>query len=336
MREKKWGLLLPGLVLLLLVSLLAFSCAKQQTTPGETKTLRVGICLPLSGPCAAWGIPFRNGAALVADMRNAEGGLQIGNDRYIVELYEQDSKFTAEGAATATRNLLERSKVDLIYGSLSTAELVAELGITEPARILVVHAAAGDETISKASEIRYAFRAWVSYDHTFPALLGWVSKTYPLAKNIALLNPNIESSWSGDELAKKVAASLGMSVVYNDYFEEGTQDFTPFLVKALAAKPDFLLNTATSTPDWGLMMKQARDLGYEGLFLDIHMLDITGLTPIAGADVVEGMIGIGDVSVGPSVKQGTGLCRRVYPEVRRVERLRTGPAASVRCYVPSL
>ncbi|MGD0916682.1 MAG: ABC transporter substrate-binding protein [Thermodesulfobacteriota bacterium] len=286
--------------LTIVIVLLLIPCSK-----AGAKTLKVGIVLPLSGPVAKWGVSFRNGAVLLAEMINAKGGLNIGKDKYLIELPEQDDKFTAEGAATAARSLIERDKVNLIYGGIGTHLVLAIAQVAEPAHIITLHCAGANEAIAKAKGNRYTFRGYICYNETYPGLLGWVAKTHPQAKSIALLGLNYESSWFGHELIGKLAPGLGMSVVYNEYYEGGTKDFTPFLVKALAAKPNIMFNTSSPTPDWALIMKQARQLGFEGLFMESHPPSLSELTPIAGKEVVEGIIGVGDATSGPMATQGT-------------------------------
>lgn len=307
--KKYYILLVLSLAAIIVAGFLLTACAKPSPTPTPTakpsptpKTLKLGVILPLSGPVAKWGIPFRNGAALLAKMINDGGGLHIGGDTYFIKLIEQDDKFTADTAATAARSLIERYKVDLIYGSIGSHVQVAIQEVSEPAGVICLHAAAADKTLKGK---HYSFRGYLSYYETYPGLLRWVSKTYPEAKRIALLGLNYESSWYGHELVEKFAPRVGMSVVYNQYYEGGTKDFTPFLVKALATKPDIFFNTSSPSPDWALIMKQARELGYKGLFMESHPPAIGELVPIAGKDVVEGEIGVGYATSGPMASEAT-------------------------------
>jgi branched-chain amino acid transport system substrate-binding protein len=291
---------IPPIFLTIVIVFLLVPCSK-----AEAKNLKVGIVLPLSGPVAKWGVSFRNGAGLLAEMINAKGGLNIGKDKYLIQLLEQDDKFTAEGAATAARSLIERDKVNLIYGSIGTHVSLAIAQVAEPAHVITLHSAGADDTIAKAKGNRYTFRGYICYNETYPGVLKWVAKTYPKTKKIALLGLNYESSWFGHELIGKLAPGSGMSVVYNEYYEGGTKDFTPFLVKALAAKPDLFFNTSSPSPDWALIMKQARELGFKGFFAESHPPMLPEYIPISGKEPVEGLIGVGDAISGPMVKQAT-------------------------------
>src|SRR5205807_2614260 len=62
----------------------------------------------------------------------------------------------------------------------------------------------------------------------------------------------------------KALKGLGFEVVADEYYERGTKDFYPILTKLLASKPDMLDVAAAPAGEGGLILKQARELGFKG------------------------------------------------------------------------
>ena len=105
-----------------------------------------------------------------------------------------------------------------------------------------------------------------------------------------------------------------MQVVYDDYFEGGTKDFDPFLLRALAKKPDMFFNTASPGATWGLIMKQARNLGFKGFFFESHPPAVTEDMEIAGKEAIQGLIGFGYPTSGKLAPKGLKMFRSKYTE----------------------
>jgi branched-chain amino acid transport system substrate-binding protein len=66
---------------------------------------------------------------------------------------------------------------------------------------------------------------------------------------------------SHDERAYEKA---GIKVVFKDFYERGTQDFLPILTRVVAVKPDIIDFDGSTPADSGVILKQARQIGYAG------------------------------------------------------------------------
>ncbi len=272
------------------------------------KEFKVGCALAFSGPLAFVGNGFRNGAQIAADYFNDKGGLNVGGEKYIIKLYEADSKYTSEGGTTAARRLVDADKVNMVLGEISTPGTLGVLSVTEPAKILTLHTAAAAETLKNRP---YAFRSYISYYESFPGIFKWVAKNRRI-KRLALLDIDDESAHYGHDLIKKVCQRVGIEVVYDDYYPAGTKDMGPFILKALTKKPDAFYNCASSGAYWGLLMKQARDLGFEGLFAESHPPTPTQTGEIAGIENMQGLIGYGYATEGELTPEGIRRFKAEY------------------------
>jgi branched-chain amino acid transport system substrate-binding protein len=77
--------------------------------------------------------------------------------------------------------------------------------------------------------------------------------------------------------------------VSKEFFERSVTDFNPVLLRVLAQKPDIISVNASPAGSVGLIIKQARELGFKGRFIHIGQVDTAVVSNIAGKANVEGM-----------------------------------------------
>jgi branched-chain amino acid transport system substrate-binding protein len=307
MKQKEF----PYIGLVCLAVVLTFLLSLPMPAISAQKEYKVGCALAFSGPLAFVGNGFRNGSQIAADYFNNKGGLKIGKDMYVIKLIDADNKYTSDGGTTAARRLVDADKVNMVVGGISTPDTLGVLSVTEPAKILTLHTAAADETLSKKYGRHYAFRSYISYNEAFPGALKYLANVRKV-KRLALLDIDDESGHFGHELMKKLSTKVGIEVVYNDYFPAGVKDMGPFILNAMGNKPDAFFNCASSGAYWGLLIKQARDLGFKGLFAESHPPTPKQTGEIAGMPNVQGMVGFGYASEGKLAPEGVMKFRSDY------------------------
>src|SRR4051812_17189903 len=74
----------------------------------EGYVLRIGVLGVMSGPAAAWGLVSKYCAQATAEMYNEAGGVEIGGDRYRVEIACFDDRMDPALAAEGARRLTEQ------------------------------------------------------------------------------------------------------------------------------------------------------------------------------------------------------------------------------------
>lgn len=278
----------------------------------EDKEFKIGLNLAFSGSAGAWGKIFSQGDQTVAEYYNSKGGLKIGSDTYKIVLVEADNKFTPEGATSAAQRLIEKDKVNLMHGAITTQDTLGSQEVTEPAKMISMNTGAADEVINAKDGKKYSYRAYISYTETFPAMMKWYMKRFPGKTRVALLDHNYDSAWRAHELMRKLSAKLGFEIVYDEYYEAGTKDFFPFLSKAMTKNPDLIMNLASPPPEYALRIKQARQLGFKGQFMECHPLEIDNMAPIAGAENLEGIIGYDYIIEGSGSNEKTIAFKKAY------------------------
>lgn len=56
------------------------------------ETLKIGVIAPLTGAGAAWGTAAKVAAEIVGDAANAQGGLDVGGTKHMVEVIAYDDQ----------------------------------------------------------------------------------------------------------------------------------------------------------------------------------------------------------------------------------------------------
>jgi branched-chain amino acid transport system substrate-binding protein len=129
------------------------------------------------------------------------------------------------------------------------------------------------------------FRNMASSDQLYQTYLTHVIDKLSL-KRVAFLGPNDEL---GKNDAKAVRAEVekvkgkGVSFVAEEYYERGAKDFGPALLRIMTQKPDLIETDGSPTGSIALIAKQARELGFQGYFLNsTAVLEAKAISDIAG------------------------------------------------------
>ena len=246
----------------------------------QAETLKIGAIAPLSGPGAPWGRALVDGVQLAVTDINKAGGLKIQGKTYKIKLIDYDDKYTGAGGVQAANRLISVDHVKIIFGSISSASVLAFTPITQKAKVLVLCNSYSKKVVHPGNT--YAFRIIQTSTESATALIPYVLKKHPNIKRVALLGPNDES---GQDLSANDIAQYkkqGCEVVYSEFYERSQKDFYPQLTKILGKKPDLIDTSASSPGTAGLIVKQARGLGYKGLFITTSGFFVKQVVGVAG------------------------------------------------------
>ena len=108
----------------------------------------------------------------------------------------------------------------------------------------------------------------------------------------------------------------GVQFVGEEYYERGAKDFGPALLRLIAQKPDIIDTDGSPTGSIALIAKQARELGYNGYFVNsTAVLEAKAISDIAGK---AGDNIIAAAHLGEPADEALHRARRAAPEeVRR-------------------
>jgi branched-chain amino acid transport system substrate-binding protein len=267
---------------LLIILLFGFSQAPAQ------EAMKLGVIAPLSGTGAGWGLALRAGAELASDDTNAKGGLEVAGKKYKIQVIPYDDKYQGQAAADAANRLIFMDKVKFIIGPMGSAAGLAAQEITEANKVLFV----GNSFTTKflGAKKLYSFRTTMTMAEFSLPMLKFLKEKYPNAKRMAILGPNDETGYEVSGFNLKAHEAVGHEIVFRDYFERGTVDFMPILNKVFALKPDVLNLDGSNPGDCGLIVKQARQMGYKGLIIKVGGPGTPEMLKVAGKELMEDFI----------------------------------------------
>ena len=251
--------------------------------PGDAhaqKAFKVAAIVPVSGPAAAFGLGCQRGLELAAE---DVGVFTVGGEKYKMEVVTYDTVYAPDKTVAAINRAVYNDNVK--YGVIIGAgvhppilPIIRETGFLDFA-----FAAAGKQITNPENPT--AFRIMASSDQLYQTYAVSIAEKLN-AKRIAFLGPNDEL---GKNDAKAIKAeveklkSKGVSFVGDEYYERGARDFGPALLRLIAQKPDIIDTDGSPTGSIALIAKQARELGYNGYFVNsTAVLEAKAIADIAG------------------------------------------------------
>jgi branched-chain amino acid transport system substrate-binding protein len=251
--------------------------------------LIVGTISPLTGAGAAWGWAISGGTEMAAEQINEEGGIELDGTQYRLVVERLDSEYEASGAVDAYDRLVHEMGVQVITGPLGSASALALKDRIEDDQIIAMVNSFTPEMVTEDSH--YAFRITPTNFEVAPPMWEWLDENRGDEVNqVALVAPSDETGRTGVEISSDNAAEVGVETVREEFYERGTEDFSAVVTSLLAGNPD-VIDTATSPPaDTGLIMRQARDQGFDGLFVKTGGAALPDVLAVSGEDVAEGLI----------------------------------------------
>ncbi|TDI46591.1 MAG: ethanolamine utilization protein EutJ [Acidobacteria bacterium] len=262
---------------------LVSACLSCQVHTRPRLVLRIGVLVNLSGPFAETsGQPTVDGARLAARMVNASGGLEVGGDRYEVELVIKDFPDRTDAATGAARALINQDRVDVIVGPQFSRHAIPVSTVCENARLPMVSPMSSnpETTLGK----HYVFR--LAFDDAFQARVMARFALEDLAARRAGILFNVSSTYSRNLAAlfqRTFEEGEGQIVGFEKYTGDEAASFDSQLARIAAAQPDVLyLPNLTSIVM--IQVRQARELGIDATLLGSDTWDLQLLAGLPEAE----------------------------------------------------
>jgi branched-chain amino acid transport system substrate-binding protein len=225
--------------------------------------VKIGVITPLTGAIAHSGKDHLIGAEIAADRINAAGGIRIGGKKYLLEIVALDDQYKPDLTVTALRRML--SSGIKIISTLGTGQTMAALELADQEGFLLLHISTGPSTTAKGVKLGIRIPSTMDYyaSSTADALLT----LRPQVEKVAVLWNTDPGHKAWGEIFSKTWTGHGKKIISNEGIDfRKVTDFYPILTKILPLKPDALLVITMDEP-LSLVVKQARELGYQGYFL---------------------------------------------------------------------
>ena len=269
--------LIPKIAVAAAIAVTSHLCAAQ--------TIKLGLSVPLSGAGATWGKGSEWMCSQAAKEVNAAGGVKVKGRSYQFECVAYDNKYNAAEGAKVAQALVARDEVKFVAGSIGVAPARALQSLTERSGVLMFTAAWGNSM--KGPKFPLTFSQMNSPNEIAGPLIAEIKKLHPAVKTVALLNPNDATGQETEKVAKAAWEKNGVKVLVSDWYERGTSEFQPIAAKLNAAKPDLVDLASTPPADAGLIFKELKAMGWNGVKVVEVGTGADGLLA-TGKDAVEG------------------------------------------------
>jgi len=201
---------------------------------GETP-LRIGMVDPMTGVYAAVAANEVHGARLAVEQINAKGGV-LGRP---IELLVEDSANDVGTGVQKTRKLIERDQVNFIIGDVNSGIAQAMAQVTAEKKVLHVVSGGHTDGITGKDCKWNVYRVCNTTRMEANSISDLLFTKY--GKKWHFVTPDYAFGHTLQEAAADNLKKLGGTVTGNELTPLGTSDFSAYLIKARAARPDVLL-----------------------------------------------------------------------------------------------
>ena len=224
--------------------------------PAVPEPFRIDAMDALTGVGESCGNPILSAKLLAVEEINAAGGV---NGR-MLELIPEDSKCAAQAAITAYNKLTDVDGVKIILGTTCGGAMLGVAPLAEREGVIMLSASATSPDIATAGD--YIFRTAIN-----DLQLGQDTGNTLISDGIRRLATITESTDYAEGARRTTVArfqELGGEVVAAESYASDITDFRTQLTKLINANPDAIFLAAQGEFSGGTIIKQVRDLGFEG------------------------------------------------------------------------
>jgi branched-chain amino acid transport system substrate-binding protein len=245
----------------LLVGASAFTLSLSPAAAQEP--IRIGVVLPFTGPFAKGGLEDWTAMEIARDMINEKGGI---NGRKIE--YLRGDAVNPNAAISEAERLITQDGVKITTGSFASPFAIAVSQTAERHTVLHWETVGAADTITKRG-FKYTFQVGApasrygraAVDFTRDVLAGKLGKPAKDVR-IALLWENRAFGKSVGDGVRAYAKDLGLTIVFDDSYDQFATDMTPIVQKLKDTKPDVLI-AISFLNDAVLFQRKAKELNFD-------------------------------------------------------------------------
>ncbi|MGN6086989.1 ABC transporter substrate-binding protein [Trinickia sp.] len=223
--------------------------------------LRIGMVDPLTGVYAAVAQNEVTGAKLAVEQVNAQGGI-LGRP---VELLVEDSANDVGTGVQKARKLIDRDQVTFLIGDVNSAIAQALAQVSNEKKVLHIVSGGHTDTITGTDCKWNVYRVCNTTSMEANAVANLLFSKY--GKRWHFITPDYAFGHTLQKAAAADLQKLGGTMTGNELTPLGTTDFSAYLIKARAAKPDVLL----VLPQGSDMVNCLKQIAQFGLGKDMHI-----------------------------------------------------------------
>src|SRR6185503_6232481 len=198
-----------------------------------------------------------------------------------------DDQYTGQGGKTAAERLVHQEKVKYIIGPIGSNPVLSTIEVSTPQKVLVLSNGYTPKILNNEFKAAYNFRFTLTNLEYAPNMMKWVKENLKL-KKVGILVPNDAIGQSVAPALIKLYKESGIDVVA-DFYERGSKEFSPLITRMMAAGIDGFDINFNAPGEAGLMVKQARQIGFDKTILQMGGPSVPEIIEVAGKQA-EGFI----------------------------------------------
>ena len=267
-------------ILLSLMLIQFFACAKASDTLKPGETIKMGYIAPITGDNAIYGLASK-AVQLAVDEFNEQGGIH----GFKIELFIGDSQGTANVGIPVAEELIKINKVLFLIGDSLSAVSLAIAPMADQAKVIMISPGSTNKDLPNKG--KFIFRT-IMNDSTQAIVFAKYLATVENVKTASVLY--VDNAYSKG-LAMDFWGEFekeGASVVAVEVVDPGTRDFKPQLRKIMEKKPE-VLYLPNYTADIAAMIKQAKEIGLKAKIYSTESFATHEIFNLAG-DSANGVI----------------------------------------------
>jgi branched-chain amino acid transport system substrate-binding protein len=252
----------------------------------QEKTVKIGFNAPLTGAVSAWGLPGLYGCRIWAERVNAEGGIQIGGDNYMVEFVEYDNEYSPSKARTGARKLIQEDDVKFIM-MLGGDTWGGVQPVMNRARMLSSTLLPSD----LSPNTPYLLAPCETHPIYNVTGVDWMADNYPDLKRAVITAQSDNLGKPSIATYRAAFEARGIELVREPLmYDPSTTDFAPIVSSLLAENPDIVCLDTSYQPAVHALTEQLQSQGFEGQIISCTCDAYSQLVKKTSKDYMNGFI----------------------------------------------
>ena len=252
---------------------------------GESKTVKIAVAGPHTGPYAAFGEQMLKGAQKAAENINKSGGV-LGKK---IEIIKVDDECKPMGAVNAANEIVSKYKADAVVGHFCSASTIPASKTYMSHNVIMITPASTNPKVTER-KLPNVLRMCGRDDQQGDVAARFIAETLK-AKNVAIVH---DKTTYGRGLAEAMRMTLkkvapGVKEVMFEGITRGDKDFNTLVTKVKSKKADAVYFGGLHS-EAGPLLKQMRQQGLKADFISGDgVVSNDFVTAAGGAQFVNGV-----------------------------------------------
>lgn len=247
----------------------------------QADVVKIAFVGPQTGPVTQYGDMIREGVQTAIEKINADGGV----DGHTFEMVPFDDACEPKQAPVVAHSIVNQG-IKFVVGPACSGATMGAAPIFDEEEIVMITPSSTVPAITDGKQYHYIFRTIGRDDQQAPAAAEYVAVHKP--QRIAVIHDKQSFGYGVAKAMRDSLTKKGIEIALFDAINAGESDYSAIITKLKAANIDFIYYGGYH-PELGLLMRQAREQGFNARFMSTDGAGNVDINAIAG-DASEGML----------------------------------------------